>query len=585
MTSLKLQFRVLQALGKDAGLARWIAIVNVVLVVSSLAEPLIFGHIIDLLSKSSPSTIWSVVWLYVLAWIGFGLLSISTGAWISLQADRLAHRRRHVVLRNYFEHVLQLPLSQYAKSHSGRLMKIMLQGVDALWGLWLFFFRDHLANLLAIALLIPVSFVVNWRLALLLLFLCLIFAALTHYILSKTHALQTEVEGYNSALAERAADTLGNVALVQSFASVSQEVRAMSSISQHLLQAQIPVLSWWALINILARTATTLVVLSILVCGVYLYSEDQISVGEIVTFVVFSGLVISRLESLIGFINRMTMDAPRVRDFFSVLDTVSSIKDGPNAVDPGRVKGYVSFEQVGFSYDGKRSILSDISFTAAPGEMIALVGSSGAGKSTALALLYRAMDPSRGTISIDGIDIREMQLTGLRQNIGVVFQEALLFNRSIAENLRIGSPEASDQELMSALERAQAGELLKRNPEGLYAQIGERGRGLSGGERQRLAIARVLLKDPPILILDEATSALDGGTEKKLLVALEQLVQSRCTLVIAHRLNTIRRASKILVFDNGCIVEAGTFDELFAKKGVFFQLANEQFLAHEESES
>src|SRR5207344_2779532 len=201
------------------------------------------------------------------------------------------------------------------------------------------------------------------------------------------------------------------------------------------------------------------------------------------------------------------------------------------------------------------------------------------GKSTALALLHRAFDPQSGQIRIDGTDIRDIQLSALRRNIGVVFQEALLLNRSIAENLRIGKPDATHDELRDASARAQALEFIDANPDGFDAMVGERGRSLSGGERQRLSIARALLKDPPILILDEATSALDAATESHLLAALDEVMRGRTTFVIAHRLATVRNATRILVFDRGRIVEAGSFDALVAKRGVFAKLAEAQSLA------
>ena len=425
---------------------------------------------------------------------------------------------------------------------------------------------------------IPTAIYINWRLAILLIILCVVFVVLTNFVLRKTHVLQAQVEGHHSDLAEHTADALGNVALVQSFARVEDEVRALGAISQRLLGAQFPVLSWWAVVTVLTRSATTLTILCIVLSGIWLYVHDLISIGEIVTFTVFAGLVISRLEQAVSFSNRLAMDAPRLRDFFEVFDTVSAIHERADAQDPGRLRGDVTFNNVMFSYDTGHPAVDGISFTVRPGETVALVGASGAGKSTALALLYRAFDPQSGTITIDGRDIRDLQLTALRRNIGVVFQESLLFNRSIVENLRIGDPNATEEQIRDAAVRAQALDFIERNPDGFEANIGERGRALSGGERQRLSIARVILKNPPILILDEATSALDSGTESRLLGALDEVTRNRTTLVIAHRLATIRRAKQILVFDNGKIVEAGTFSELYSAGGHFTQLAKEQFL-------
>jgi ATP-binding cassette subfamily B protein len=254
------------------------------------------------------------------------------------------------------------------------------------------------------------------------------------------------------------------------------------------------------------------------------------------------------------------------------------VRDKPGAVPLEGVFGGVEFENVSFSYDGKRAAVADVSFRAQPGQMVALVGTTGAGKSTAMSLLYRQRDPQNGTIRIDGLDIREVTLDSLRYNIGVVFQENLLFFRSIAENLRVGRPDATDAELEQAARLAQAHEFIINQPQGYQTRIGERGTTLSGGERQRLAIARVLLKNPPILILDEATSALDVVTEAKVQQALKTLMKGRTTFVIAHRLSTVREADRILVFDEGRVVEQGGFEELARQGGMFAELVATQLL-------
>ena len=260
------------------------------------------------------------------------------------------------------------------------------------------------------------------------------------------------------------------------------------------------------------------------------------------------------------------------------MDTVPAVRDRPDAPDLGEVKGAVALNDVSFSYDGKRAAVQDISIHVKPGERIALVGATGSGKSTTLGLLFRAFDPQSGSVSIDGIDIRDVSLVSLRRHIGVVFQEPMLFARSIEENLRVGRPDATDAEIQDAIDRAQAADFIQREPDGLHTLVGERGRSLSGGERQRLSIARALLKNPPILILDEATSALDAGTERKLQIALDEVMKGRTTFVIAHRLATVRNADRILVFDRGRIVEQGSFEELVKQGGTFAALAKAQFM-------
>jgi glucan exporter ATP-binding protein len=580
MSFVRLYLRVLGLLRADARLAVTLALANIVLAFAQFVEPVLFGRIVDRLSGSLPQGAAAAARALaplVGAWIGFGLFIIAAATLVAWFADRLAHRRRNLVLADFFEHVLQLPLAYHSGAHSGRQMKVMLAGTDTLWWLWVSFFREHFAAFVFIALLLPASLILNWRLALPLIALCVAFTALTALVMRRAFAMQSAVERHYSDLAETAADALGNVALVQSYARVELEVSGLKSMVNSLLRAQMPVLSWWAVAAVLTRAGTTFTLLIILVVGTYLKLVGLASVGEIVSFMSIAALLITRLEQAVSFANTLFMDAPKLADFFDVLDTVPAVRDRPDAIEPGRLRGLVEFKDVSFSYDDKLPAVADLSFTALPGERVALVGPTGSGKSTSLSLLHRVFDPQSGTVAVDGMDVRDLSLSGLRRNIAVVFQETLLFNRSIADNLRVGKPDASDAQLRDAALRAQAIEFIERNPEGFEARVGERGRLLSGGERQRLAVARALLKDPPILILDEATSALDPLTEARLNMALDEVMKGRTTFVIAHRLSTIRNATRILVFRGGRIVETGTFDELVRSGGFFAELVEAQF--------
>src|SRR5271156_11570 len=500
MSFVRLYLRVLGLLRRDARLAVLLALANIALAAAQFVEPVLFGRIVDALSGTLPQGVGPAARALaplIGAWVGFGLFIIAAGALVAWFADRLAHRRRNLVLTDYFEHVLQLPLAYHSGEHSGRQLKVMLTGTDTLWWLWVSFFREHFAAFVFIALLLPASLVLNWRLALPLLALCVAFTAVTMLVMHKAGAMQQAVERRYSDLAETAADALGNVALVQSYARIELEVSELKSLVNSLLRAQMPVLSWWAVAAVLTRAGTTLTLLVILLAGTYLKLVGLASVGEIVSFMSIAALLIARLEQAVSFANRLFLDAPKLADFFGVLDTVPAVRDRPDAIDPGRLHGHVEFEDVSFSYDGKRPTVVDLTFKALPGDRIALVGPTGSGKSTALALLYRAFDPQSGAIAIDGTDIRDLKLIGLRRDIGVVFQETLLFNRSIAENLRVGKPDATDAEIRDAAARAQALEFIERHDGGLNAPIGERGRLLSGGERQRLASAPARLNGPP----------------------------------------------------------------------------------------
>jgi ATP-binding cassette, subfamily B, beta-glucan exporter len=577
----RLYIRVLELLGGEARLGLILAFGNLVLAGAQFAEPVLFGRIVDVLSSNQPG---ASPWPLLAAWVAFGLFTMMAGAAIALNADRLAHRQRQVVLSSYFEHILQLPLTFHTTTHSGRLMKVMLNGTDALWRLWLGFFREHFAAILSVIVLLPLSLVVNWRLAILLFVLCIVFTLITTFVVRKTYGMQSQVEEHYSDLSARASDAVGNVALVQSFVRIEAEVQGLRFVADSLLQAQMPVLSWWALVTVITKASTTITVLAIFTLGIALHARGLTTVGEIVMFVSFATILIQKLEQVVAFINNIFMEAPRLKEFFQVLDAVPAVHDRPDAIEAGRLAGLVEFNDVTFSYDGKRPAVEDLSFTVLPGETIALVGPTGAGKSTAIALLHRAFDPQSGFIKIDGMDVRGIKLTSLRRNIGVVFQEALLFNRSIADNLRVGKPDAGEEEMRKAAARAQAIEFIDRSERGFDTNVGERGRMLSGGERQRLSIARALLKDPPILILDEATSALDAVTEAKVNAALDEVMKGRTTFVIAHRLSTIRNATRILLFENGRVIESGTFDELVAKGGRFAELARAQFMIQDHVE-
>jgi ATP-binding cassette, subfamily B, beta-glucan exporter len=584
MKFLRLYLRVLELLGPESRLGWVLAGANVAVAAAMFVEPILFGRIVDTLAHAQlpvSESSWQTLMLLVGAWVGFGLFTIICSTWVALHADRLAHRRYQAVRTMFFEHVLQLPLSYHTGAHSGRLVKVMIAGTTTLWNLWLSFFREHFASFVTLVVLLPLTLLVNWRYGLLLIVLCCLFAALIALVVGKSERLQSTVERHYTDVAERTSDTLGNIALVQSFARIESEVSGMKKMGDAALAAQIPVLSWWAVTTVITRTSTTLTILSILLLGVWFYLHGLTTVGEIVTFISFSTLLIGRLEQAVHFANSMVMDAPRLREFFEVLDTEAAVRDRPDAVDPGRLRGLVEFKDVSFSYDGKRSAVIDLTFTALPGETVALVGATGAGKSTALLLLHRAFDPQSGVVRIDGMDVRAVTLTGLRRNIGVVFQEVLLFNRSVAENLRVGKPDATEDEMRAACERAQVLDVIERLPQGFETNVGERGRLFSGGERQRLSIARALLKDPPILILDEATSALDALTEARVQAALGEVMKGRTTFVIAHRLATVRNANRILVFESGRVVESGSFDELMRLGGHFAELARSQFMVGE----
>jgi len=579
MHFIRLYWRVLALLAPDRWVALGLGFAAFALAGLSFLEPVLFGRVVDLLSRSDrlpAEALWAEAFALLALWAAVGLSAIGANVAVALLADRMAHRNRLLVMGGYFQHVLSLPLSFHGDTQSGRLIKIMLMGSDNLFGLWLSFFRDHLITFIGAVVLLPLTLFLNWRLGLLLIALVVLFAIVSAWVIRKTHAAQGQVEALHTQLAGNVQDALSNVIVVQSFSRLGSEARLFGEIVRQVLDRQFPVLNWWAVVAVLTRAAATLTVIAIFVLGTWLHVRGEATVGEIVSFMGFATLLIARLEGAVAFVSHMVMQAPALEQFFTVLDARSSVPEKADAASLGRVEGAVRFERVAFAYPGGPRILDGIEFDAPPGRTIALVGQTGAGKSTAMALLQRLWDPVDGRITLDGQDLRDITLDSLRRNIGVVFQEALLFNRSIRDNLLVGRPDATQEEIERACRMAEAHEFISRKPQGYDTMVGERGSALSGGQRQRLAIARALLKDPPVLILDEATSALDAATEARVQKALKALMAGRTTFIIAHRLSTVRDADEILVFEGGKVMERGDFATLVRQDGRFAELVRTQ---------
>jgi glucan exporter ATP-binding protein len=581
MRFLTVYARVLSLLRPDRFIAIGLVIANLAVMGFQFAEPVLFGRVINLLTRSDTMTNKSVIHdaeTLLVIWAAIGLVSIGANIMLAVQAERLAHRNRLAAMAKFFRHVLSLPPSFHRERQSGRLMKMMLSGADGLFWMWLSFFREHLATLIATLVLLPLTIILNWQLAIALIVLVVVFCTFTILVISKTETAQRQVEGYHSTLAGTAQDALANVLVVQAFTRLSAEAKSFRATGELVLQKQFPVLNWWAVLSVVTSAASTITVITIFMIGTILHLRGAASIGAIVSFMGFATLLIGRLTGAMGFISRLFLQMPILVDFFAVLDAESTIHE-PSAAPALRIQeGEVRFDNVSFDYISGIPTVRHLSFTARAGSVVALVGATGAGKSSTMALLQRYWDPTRGRITIDGQDIKSVTLDSLRGAIGVVFQDSLLFNRSIRENLLVGKPDATEAELHKACRMAEALDFIEHQPNGFETMIGERGVNLSGGQRQRLAIARAILKDPPILILDEATSALDAATEARVGRALRALMVGRTSFIIAHRLSTIRDADEILVFDDGHIVERGSFAALLAAGGNFATLVETQIM-------
>ena len=561
--------RALSLLAPERGLVAALVVSNVVIGLVLLAEPLLWGRVVDALKDGRAP--FETIGL----WAALGLFGILAGVVVAVAADRLAHRRRLIAMSGAFEQAITLPLSYHARKGSGTVIRSIQQGTDCLFGLWLAFMRDHLAAIVSVTFLVPVAMSMDARMAGVLFALGTVYLAANIFVFKHTIDQQAEVERYHRDLTGRVGDVLGNVVVVQSYVRLEAEAAALKNVMRDLLAAQYPVLTWWALVTILTRAASTITVVSIVALGAVLVQRGELTVGQVVGFVMFANLLIGRLDQLSHFILGLFNQKPAIDAYFDLVDTASPVIEKPDALALPNVKGHVRYEQLSFAFPDSTLGVFDLDFEAKPGRTVALVGHTGSGKTTTLALLQRLRDPQEGRITVDGHDIRDLKLASLRGSMAVVFQDAGLFNRTIAENLRIGKPDATDAEVEQAARLAEAHDFIMQKPEGYKFMIGERGASLSGGERQRLAIARAILKDAPILILDEATSALDVETEGRIKRALDAVRKGRTTFIIAHRLSTVANADLILVLEQGRIVERGSYRALVAQNGVFARMVAE----------
>ena len=571
--------RVLRLLRGHPWTVSLLSLANLALAGLQFLDPMLFGRVIEMLSNSGSMSDTQTLAMAVpilATWGAVGLFGIVANMLVALCADRLSHRRRREEVARFYSHILALPSSFHIGIHSGELTKVMWSGADTLFGLWLGFFREQLSTWVSICVLLPLTFILNWRLATALLVLAVVFSITTAVTITRTEAKQRKAQSYHNKLAAAASDALANVAVVQSFNRVDAERSRFGQVYDTMLSHQFPVLNWWAFVTVMTRTSSTVAVMSIVTIGTLLHARGQAGVGEIVSFMGFAGLLIGRLEALMWFVSRLFQTVPALEEYFSILAPASGVPERVDAKPLVLTKGEVAFHGVSFAYPSAPMTLTDVGFRAAPGSVTALVGQTGAGKTTTMALLQRVWDPVAGRITIDGQDTRNVTLESLRDSIGVVFQDSMLFARSIRDNLRVGKPDATDAEIVRACRLAEAHEFILRQPQGYDTIVGERGATLSGGQRQRLAIARALLKNPPILILDEATSALDAATEVKVSRALRALMAGRTTFIIAHRLSTVRDADEILVFNNGEITERGRFNDLVRLGGDFAALVEAQ---------
>jgi ATP-binding cassette subfamily B protein len=330
MNLIRIYLRVLLVLGRDLRIACLLGGANLAVAGLQFLDPLLFGRVIDMLARSdslAPGVLWTEASRLIMVWAGIGALGIGANILVALHAERLAHRNRLRAMHRFFGHVLGLPSAFHGQAQSGRLMKIMLSGADAMFGVWLTFFREALATFVSVLILLPLTVFINWRLSIALIVLVVLFAALTLIVIQRTEAGQQRAQGFQGRLAGTAQDALANVVVVQSFSRLKAEMRLFDDIVKQVITHQFPVLNWWAVVNVMTRGSSTIAVIAIVAIGTWLHANGQAGVGEIVSFMGLSTMLIGRLDGAMSFVARLFFDGANVREYFSVLDTTSTVPE------------------------------------------------------------------------------------------------------------------------------------------------------------------------------------------------------------------------------------------------------------------
>ncbi|MBM2713088.1 glucan ABC transporter ATP-binding protein/ permease [Mesorhizobium caraganae] len=576
MSLLQIYWRALGYLAADRKRVALICGANVVLAIIAILEPIMFGRVIDAISDKG--SVFSTLAL----WAGLGAFNIIAFVLVARGADRFAHKRRSEVLCQSFERVITMPLAWHHQRGTSNALHTLLRAVETLFSLWLEFMRQHLSTAVALALLIPTAITMDLRMSMVLMGLGVLYVGIGRLVMKRTKAGQAAVERHYHKVFAHVTDSVSNVAVLQSYNRLGHEADTLRRYVKNLLDAQNPVLDWWAMANALHRLSSTISMMVVLLIGAYLVTHGQLKIGDVIAFTGFATLLIARLDQMSAFANQISEARAKLEDFYHLEDSAADAAEPDGLRDLTDVTGHIRFENVGFEFGNSGQGIDDVSFEVQAGQTVAIVGPTGAGKTTLINLLQRVFSPSHGRILIDGIDTRTVTRKSLRHSIATVFQDAGLLNRSIEDNIRVGRAEATYDEVHAAANAAAAQDFILAKSAGYDTVVGERGGQLSGGERQRIAIARAVLKDAPILVLDEATSALDVETEDRVKEAIDELRRNRTTFIIAHRLTTVRDADLVVFMDKGKVVEMGGFAELSLRNGRFASLLRAGGLLNDE---
>ena len=482
------------------------------------------------------------------------------------------------VRRRVFRHLQKLSLRYFESNPHGRIMSRVLYDVESVQSVLSGGIVDIISNLVTVVVVIVVLFTMNWKLGFFAVGVLPLYVVNFLFFRGRIRHAAADAREQYSEIYSTLSEAVSGMKIIMSFARENAEARRFVNECRQSIRLNMITGRWQNILGIGAGLLTTVAnVVVLLIGGHEVLIAGTMTMGQLIAFRTYLTMLYTPIIALVTVNDTINTVMTAVERIFETLDTVPDVAQRSDAIRLGRVEGKVEFDHLSFGYEPGELVLDDINFVAEPGSSTALVGPSGSGKTTLIHFIPRFYDPTGGRILIDGHDLRDVTLTSLRLNIGMVMQESFLFAGTLRENIKYGRPEAGDEEVVQASLAANCHDFIMEFPDGYETLVGERGTRLSGGQRQRISIARALLRNPRILILDEATSALDSESEAQIQEALDRLMQGRTTFTIAHRLSTVMEADTILVLEDGKIVERGKHEELATAGGLYAHLCEIQF--------